>query len=89
MKRWVKDWDKLRPYERVFHMLTNFFSIVTIILAVISLFEVVHYWTALLSLACVQFCQAVYTWRSQREIGIMGLGAGTVVLAVIVAMLFA
>lgn len=89
MKRWVKDWDELRPYERVFHMMSNGFSVVTIVLALLSLFGVIHYWPAMLGLACVQFCQSVYTWRSQREIGIMGLCAGTVVLAVMVTALFA
>ena len=88
MKRWIKEWDDLLPYERVFRLMMDFFSAITIIMAVLALFRVIHYWPAMLGLACVQFCQAVFTWRSQRQISIMGLGAGTVVLVVMVTMLF-
>lgn len=88
MKKWIKNWDELRPYERVFHMLTLGFSVITIILAILTLFKIVGLWVPMMSLACIQFCQAVYSWRKQREIGILGICAGTVVLLVMVTMLF-
>ena len=88
MKRWIKNWDELHPYERFFHMMTLVFSVVTIVLALLALCKVVQLWLPMLGLAAIQFCQAVYSWRKQREIGVLGLCAGTVVLAVMVAMLF-
>ncbi len=88
MKRWIKNWDELYPYERLFHILTLVFSVITIFLAILTLFKVVQVWIPMLGLAAIQFCQAVYSWRKQREIGVFGLCAGTVVLAVMVSMLF-
>ena len=69
-------------------MMTLVFSVVTIVLALLALCKVVQLWLPMLGLAAIQFCQAVYSWRKQREIGVLGLCAGTVVLAVMVAMLF-
>ena len=88
MKRWIKNWDELLPYERIFHILTLVFSVITILSAVLTLFKVIPLWAPMLGLAAIQFCQAIYSWRKQREIGIFGLCAGTVVLAEMVAMLF-
>ena len=88
MKRWIKNWDALRPYERFFHILTLTFSVITIVLALLALLKVLQLWLPMLGLAAIQFCQAVYSWRKQREIGVLGLCAGTVVLAVMVSMLF-
>lgn len=88
MKRWFKNWDELYLYERVFHVLTLACSVVTIVVAALALFQIVQLWIPMLGLAAIQFCQAVYSWRKQREIGILGLCAGTVVLAVMVSMLF-
>ena len=88
MKRWIKNWDDLYPYERVFHLLSLAFSAITIVLAILTLFKVMQVWVPMLGLATIQFCQAVYSWRKQRDIGIFGLCAGTVVLAVMVSMLF-
>ncbi len=88
MKRWIKDWDMLYPYERFFHILTIVFSVITIVVAVLALFKILQLWIPMLGLAAIQFCQAVYSWRKQREIGILGLCAGTVVLIVMVSMLF-
>lgn len=88
MKRWIKDWDELCAYERVFRVLTFAFSAVTIILAVLALLRVVHPGLTLFGLACIQFCQAIYSWKKQREIGVFSLLAGTVVLAVMVSFLF-
>lgn len=88
MKRLFSHWDKLLPYERVFHALLLGFSIITVIVGALALFRLVGLWMPLLGLAAVQFCQAVYSWRQQREIGLMGLFAGSVVLIVMVSMLF-
>ena len=88
MKRWITNWDALRPYERFFHILTLTFSVITIVLALLALLKVLQLWLPMLGLAAIQFCQAVYSWRKQREIGVLGLCAGTVVLAVMVSMLF-
>ena len=87
MKRWIKDWDDLLTYEKVFHMLGLIFSVTTIILAALSLLGLVPYWIMMFGLAAIQLCQAVYSWRNQRQIGILGLCAGTLVLAAMMVML--
>ena len=88
MKRWIKDWDELCGYERVFRIGTLLLSAVTIVLSLLVLVKVLPIWTALLGLAGVQFCQAIYSWNNQRNISLFSLFSGTVVLAVMVAMLF-
>ena len=88
MKRWIRNWDELYRYERIFHMASLVCSAITILLAVLTLLKIVPLWIPMLGLAAVQFCQAVYSWRKQREIGILGICAGTVVLVVMIVTFF-
>ena len=63
MKRWIKNWDDLYPYERFFNIMTLIFSVITIVLSILTLFKVIQAWVPMLGLAGIQFCQAVYFWR--------------------------
>ena len=78
----------MRPYERIFRIMTYFFSAATIFVSLLALFRVVPIWIPLVGLAFIQFCQAVFSWRKQREIGIFNLGAGMIVLLVITVVAF-
>ena len=88
MKKLIKDWDELLPYEKVFRILTMVFAVATMAIAILSLCDADDMAIMEFCIGMTLLCQGVHLWRKQKGTAIFSLCTSVFILLVVIVLAF-
>ncbi len=88
MKRFIKDWDELLAYEKVFRILTMVFAVATMALVIMSLHDAVDMAIGQLCMGLMILCQGIFLWRKHRRKAISSFCSAAFIFLVVIVFAF-